>query len=727
MSPDVAVPTSGPAMAPPARPAARTDLRVALLGNPNTGKSTLFNALTGLRQRVANFPGVTVERLEGSYKVAGGGRATVLDLPGSYSLSARAPDEAIAIEVLLGRVAGVPAPDVIVIVVDAQHLERNLFLASQLLEMGRPVVVALNQYDAAQAAGIEIDVPALIGELGVTVIPTVATRGDGIEHLREAILKAPELPLPERRFALTDNAQRALAPLEALLRADGLSPSAAAMDALRLLAAPGIEPHLSRIPGIAAAIEDARQAVRAAGHDPHSLEAESRYGWIAGVIDRTVHQAPSRARRWSHRVDHIALHRFWGPVVFLAMMAIVFQSIFTWAAPFQDAIEGALGWVGGLVGGALPAGDLQSLLVDGVIGGVGSVLVFIPQIAFLFLFIAVLEDSGYMARAACVMDRIMRRVGLDGKSFIPLLSGYACAVPAIMATRTIEHRKDRLATIMVLPMMSCSARLPVYTLLIGAFVPSIAIAGFANLQGLTMLGMYLLGTLSALAAAAMLKRTVLRGPASPLLIELPAYRLPTLRGLATSVGHRVMAFVRRAGTIILALSIILWAGATYPRSEVPEGTPERVAQETQLANSALGRLGHGIEPLVRPLGYDWKIGVSIISSFAAREVFVSSMATIYGVGSGDDEATTTALSERLQGERNPITGALVYTPLVAIGLMVFYVFALMCASTVAVTFREVGGGKRGWGWAGFQFGYMLVIAYVAAWVVYQGGRAMGLG
>ena len=714
-------------MAPPAPPQSRTDIRVALLGNPNTGKSTLFNALTGMRQRVANFPGVTVERLEGTYRTIDGRKATVLDLPGSYSLSARAPDEAIAIEVLLGRVAGVPAPDVIVIVIDAQHLERNLFLASQLIEMGRPVVVALNQIDAAQAAGIEIDIPALIGELGVTVIPTVATRGDGIEHLREAIAKAASLPLPERRFVLTDGAEAALAPLEQLLREDGLSPSAAAMDALRLLAAPGVEPHLAGIPGIGGAIEGARQAMWAAGHDPQSLEAEARYAWIAGVVDRTVDQAPSRARTWSHRVDQVALHRVWGPVVFLAMMALVFQSIFTWAAPFQDAIEGALGWIGQQVGRTLPEGDLQSLIVDGVIGGVGSVLVFIPQIAFLFLFIAVLEDSGYMARAACVMDRIMRRVGLDGKSFIPLLSGYACAVPAIMATRTIEHRKDRLATIMVLPMMSCSARLPVYTLLIGAFVPSIAIAGFANLQGLTMLGMYLLGTISALVAAAMLKRTVLRGPASPLLIELPAYRMPTLRGLATSVGHRVMAFVRRAGTIILALSIILWAGATYPRTDVPEGTTQEAAQELQLANSTLGRLGHAIEPVVRPLGYDWKIGVSIISSFAAREVFVSSMATIYGVGAGDDEPTTSALSERLKGERDTRTGALVYTPLVAVGLMVFYVFALMCASTVAVTFREVGGGGQGWKWAGFQFGYMLVLAYVSAWIVYQGGRALGFG
>ena len=702
-------------------------LRVALIGNPNTGKSTLFNALTGMRQRVANFPGVTVERVEGTFRTRDGSAVSVLDLPGSYSLSARSPDEAIAIEVLIGGIADVSVPDVVVVVAEAQHLERNLFLASQVLELGLPVVLALNQIDVAQAEGIEVDFPALISELGVTVIPTVATRRDGIEHLRAAILAAPSLPLPTRRFTLSPAATRALAPLEECLRDAGLPPSVAAMDALRLLAVPGIEPHLANLPGLGAAIEEARRSVAAAGQNPSSLEAEARYQWIAGVVRRTIRRVRPRTPRWSDRLDQIVLHRVWGPVVFLALMGLVFQSIFTWATPFADGIEGALGWVGDRVGGVLPPGDLRSLIVDGVIGGVGSVLVFIPQIAFLFLFIAFLEDSGYMARAACVMDRVMRRVGLDGKSFIPLLSGYACAVPAIMATRTIEHRRDRLATIMVLPMMSCSARLPVYTLLIGAFVPSIAVAGIMNLQGLTMLGMYLLGTLSALAVAAMLKGTVLRGPASPLLIELPAYRMPTARGLLLSAGHRVMAFVRRAGTIILALSIVLWAGATYPRTEVPDDVSPAVAQEMQLANSALGRMGRAIEPIVRPLGYDWKIGVSIISSFAAREVFVSSMATIYGVGDGDETAQTTALSERLQSERDPATGRSVYTPLVAIGLMVFYVFALMCASTVAVTVRETGGGRSGWAWASFQFGYMLVLAYGAAWVVYQGGRALGFG
>jgi ferrous iron transport protein B len=375
----------------------------------------------------------------------------------------------------------------------------------------------------------------------------------------------------------------------------------------------------------------------------------------------------------------------------------------------------------------LPEGDLRSLLQDGVIAGVGSVLVFVPQIAILFLFIGFLEDSGYMARAAFVMDRLMRRVGLHGRSFIPMISGYACAVPAIMSTRVIEQPKDRLATIIVVPLMSCSARLPVYALLIGAFVPPIAVGGLFDLQGLTLLAMYLLGTVAALGMAAVFKRTLLRGPLRPMILELPPYRLPSWRGLTLSVTQRVLLFLRRAGSIILALSVVLWALATYPKARVPAGTPPAAASELQLEHSVLGRIGHAIEPAVRPLGYDWKIGVSMVSSFAAREVFVSTMATIYGVGGEEGDAQTAALRERLRREREPRTGRLVYTPLVAVGLMVFYVFAMMCMSTSTITARETGGGRLGWSWAGFQFAYMLALAYGAAWLVYHGGRALGFG
>ncbi|AHG90094.1 ferrous iron transport protein B [Gemmatirosa kalamazoonensis] len=712
-----------PLVAPAATPAV---LRVALVGNPNTGKSTLFNALTGLRQKVGNFAGVTVERHEGSYRGSDGTRVSVLDLPGSYSLSAGSPDEAIALEVLLGRGRDTPLPDVIVCVADAQHLERNLFFTSQLLELGRPVVLALNQMDAAEAAGIRIDVPELIHELGVTVIPTVAKRGEGVERLKLAISRATSLPRPQRLFAMPPAAADALAPVTAVLEAAGFDPMPAAMEALRLLAVTRPESHLAAATDLRPRLEAARDQLRRAGHAPERLEAELRYDWIGGVLSRVVTRAERRARTASDRIDAVVLHRVWGWVIFLALMAVVFQSIFTWATPVQDAIEGAISWLGQTLGSGLPAGDLRSLVVDGVIAGVGSVLVFLPQIALLFLFIGLLEDSGYMARAAFLMDALMRRVGLHGKSFIPMLSGYACAVPGIMAARTVENPEDRLATIMVVPLMSCSARLPVYTLLIGAFVPATALlGGILSLQGLTMLAMYLLGTVTALGVAALFKRTLLRGPMRPMILELPPYRWPSARNLLIGVTGRAKLFLRKAGTVILALSVVLWALATYPRATPNPGLAPEVQQEQALEHSALGRIGHLIEPAVRPLGFDWKIGVSIGASFAAREVFVSTMGTIYGVGEAGNDVT--ALRAKLRDERDPRTGQAAYTPLVAVALMVFYVYALMCMSTVAVTVRETGGGREGWRWAAIQFAYMLALAYGAALLVYQGGRLLGLG
>jgi len=698
-------------------------LHVALAGNPNTGKSTLFNALTGMRQRVGNYSGVTVERVEGRYRDAEGRPVSVLDLPGTYSLSASSPDEEIALSVLVGRAEGVDTPDVVVIVVDAQNLERNLFLASQVLELGIPAVVALNQVDAALAAGIRIDPVELTLEVGAPVVATVATRGEGLDLLKQAVNRAAALPPATRQFELPDEAAQALAPVEACLARGGFNPSAAAMEALRLLAVTQIGPHLAAVPGLAAAVEKARARVEVAGLTPRSLEAEARYGWIAGVVERTTERTHTGKKTLTERVDAVALHRVWGPVIFVLLMALVFQSIFTWAEPLIGWVEGLFNLLGGSVGAALPQGDLRSLLVDGVIAGVGSVLVFLPQIFILFLFIGILEDSGYMARAAFIMDRFMRSVGLHGRSFIPLLSGYACAVPGVMSTRVIENPKDRLATIMVLPLMSCSARIPVYTLLIGAFIPPVAVAGIFNLQGVTLLVMYLLGTLTALAMAAVFKKTLLKGRARPLIMELPPYRLPSVRSLALSVGHRSSMFLRKAGTVILSLSIVLWALATYPKTKPVPGTPAEAAQEQQLAHSALGRMGHVIEPAVRPLGYDWKIGVGIVSSLAAREVFVSTMGTIYGVGSADE--TSGALREKLQRERDPRTGLIAYTPLIAVGLMVFYVYAMMCMSTVAVVVRETGGGRTGVKWAAFQFAYMLALAYGAAFLVYRGGLLLG--
>jgi ferrous iron transport protein B len=552
-------------------------LRVALVGNPNTGKTTLFNALTGMRQRVANFAGVTVERVEGSYRGPDGCRVTVLDLPGSYSLSPHTPDEAIALDVLLGRAADVPLPEVVVVVVDAQNLERNLFLLSQLLELGRPLVVALNQADAAEADGVRIDVVELINELGVTVIPTVATKGHGIDRLRHAIARAQGLPRPARRFELPAPIATAIAPVEDALEREGLSRPQAALEALMLLAPASSEFRVpsskseamslaTRNSELGTLLYAARAKLSAAGFNPASLEAELRYQWITGVVDRTVTRASRHSRTTTDRVDAVLLHRVWGPLIFVAVMALMFQAIFSWAQPLMEGVEGILVGIGGAAGALLPPGDLRSLIVDGVIAGVGSVLVFLPQIAILFLFIGILEDSGYMARAALIMDRYMRRVGLHGRSFIPLISGYACAVPAIMSTRTIERPADRLATMMVVPLMSCSARLPVYTLLIGAFVPSVAVLGIFDLQGVTLLAMYLLGTITALGVAFVFRRTLLKGRVQPLILELPPYRIPSPRTLLTTVAHRASVFLRRAGTIILALSIVLWALASYPKA-----------------------------------------------------------------------------------------------------------------------------------------------------------------
>jgi ferrous iron transport protein B len=593
-----------------------------------------------------------------------------------------------------------------------------------VLELDIPVVVALNQFDIAQETGVAIDVPELIHELGVPIIPTVAKRGEGIEPLKRALFIAATLPAPKRRFALPEAAATALAPLERCLASDGLAPSAAAMEALRLLGSARTDAHLAKVPHLSECVAKAAESLRAAGFVPGRLESEVRYGWIAEVTGRTVKSRVNSGRTLSDRIDAVALHRVFGPMLFIVVMVLVFQAVFSWATPFMDAIDYVIAATGREIGSLLPAGDLRSLIVNGVFAGVGAVIKFLPQIAILFTAIGVLEHSGYMARAAYLMDRVMRRVGLHGKSFIPMLSGYACAVPGIMATRTIEDPKDRLATIMVVPLMSCSARLPVYTLLIGAFVPATSVIPGVTMQGVTMLIMYLLGTLAALGIAAIFKRTLLKGPVRPMILELPPFRWPSPKSLAVSVAQRCQLFLRRAGTVILSLSIVLWALATYPKAAVNATVPTAQQQEAQLEHSILGRIGHGIEPLVRPLGYDWKIGVSIAASFAAREVFVSTMGTIYGVGDANDDS---ALQTRLVAERNPVTGKRAYSTLVAIGLMVFYVFALMCMSTIAVTVREAGGGRLGWSWAALQFGYMLGLAYGAAWIVYAAGTALGWG
>lgn len=638
---------AAPSVPKPTKPKSAIPRLVALAGNPNCGKSTIFNALTGLRQKVANYPGVTVEKKTGRFTGLHGEPMEALDLPGSYSLRAHSPDEAISRDVLLGQRGDTRRPDVIVSVLDAGNLDRNLYLTSQLLELGLPVIVALNMVDVAESKGVRIDAAALEEELGVPVISLVASAGSGIVQLKAALSKR-EIVLPAAR---------------------------------------------PRVYGDTAA------------------GIEARYQWIHEVCDRAVHAPGAPAQTLSDRIDAVLTHRLWGWMFFFAVMALIFYSIFAIASWPMDWIEWGTAASGQWLGAHLPAGDLRSLLADGVVAGIGGVVVFLPQILILFFFLGLLEDSGYMARAAFIMDRVMARVGLHGKSFIPLLSSFACAIPGVMAARTIEHRRDRLATIMIVPLMSCSARLPVYTLMIAILLPKNS--GGAWTKAGIMLAMYSVGVAAAFVVAWLFKRMLFRGEKPMLLLEMPPYHMPSLRTLALRMSERAGIFLTQAGTVILALSIVLWALATYPKPADPAASPSEA-----LAHSAAGWLGHAIEPVIQPLGFDWKIGIGLVASFAAREVFVGTMAIVHNVGDGDGETET--LRNALRSEKRP-DGSLVYTPLVCIGLMVFYALAMQCMSTLAVVRRETNS----WRWPLFQFAYMTALAYSASLIVYQGGRLLG--
>jgi len=719
---------------------------VILTGNPNSGKTTLFNALTGLRAKVGNYAGVTVERKEG--KLLGAppkADIRVLDLPGTYSLSPNSLDEQISRDVLLNRLPELPPPDLIVVVVDASNLQRNLYYATQVVELGHPTLIALNMVDVAEVNGQRIDEAKLAGALGVPVFPIVASTGAGVPELRAKIIATIQ-SVPEVRPKL-------FCQLPGLFRieATGLSNLLAetfqerrlqaTAEALLLLSnekalASSKEHYPQKIQDAVAA---ARKRLETHGIDWRGAPIEWRYARIAEIQQAVTAELAPPGETFSDKLDRVLTHKIWGTLIFIGIMTLMFQSIFTFAQVPMDALQAAVDWLGGVVGKLIPSGDLNSLLVNGVIAGVGAVIVFLPQILLLFLFIGFLEDTGYMARAAFLMDRLMSKVGLHGKSFIPMLSSYACAIPGIMATRTIEAPKDRLVTILVAPLMSCSARLPVYTLLIAACIPDIKILGWLKLQGLTMLAMYLLGTVVALLMAWLFKKTLLKGETPMLIMELPSYKRPLLRVVLRHMWDRSRLFLRRAGTVILGVNILLWFLATYPRTENGvmgkgnDGVMEKqIARDAnspssaelageQLRNSFAGRMGRAIEPVIAPLGFDWKMGIGIISSFAAREVFVSTMSTVYNVGSGDEsESGKKALVQTLRVQTRP-DGSPLYTPLLAITLMVFYVFALQCASTVAVVRRETNS----WKWPLFQWLYMGVLAWVLAFVTYQGGRWPG--
>ena len=688
----------------------------ALVGNPNSGKSTLFNALTGLRQKVGNYPGVTVEKKIGECFSQHGKVLRVIDLPGAYSLAARSPDEAIMRDVLLGRRTDTPRPDRIICIVDATNLERNLYLVHQILDLGRPVILVLNMMDLARESGLDIRVARLEHELGIPVIPCEAVHGKGLLELKLAMSRQDPL-LSRHRWDVPAPIAGAVSELQAsLVENDRRQPLIARAEALLLLTdqdplrVAGSAPYSERTANI---LGNWKKKWEAAAIDWSGTLVNSRYEAIGKLCEEIVRRNERRGPSSSDRIDAIVVHPVWGWLTLVAIMATIFLSIFLLAQYPMDWIDGRMSALAGWVKASMPAGDLRDLITDGAISGVGGVVIFLPQILILFFFIGLLENTGYMARAAFIMDRLMSSVGLNGKSFIPLLSSHACAIPGIMATRTIENPKDRLVTILVAPFMSCSARLPVYLLMIAALVPNGVVP--LGTKVLLMFLMYALGIGGAVAFAWLFKRTLLKGAPPLMIMELPPYRLPVFVDVLRHMVERALMFLRRAGTIILGISILLWFLSSYPK---PDG--EFSAQQ-QVEHSFAGVAGRTLEPLIKPLGFDWRIGIGLISSFAAREVFVSSMGVVFGVENSDDEDTT-PLREALVQAHWP-DGRALFTPLVCFTLMIFYVFAMQCMSTVAIVKRETNS----WRWPLFQLAFMTGTAYVLALVAYQGGRLLGFG
>lgn len=695
----------------------------AVVGNPNCGKTTLFNALTGLRQKVANYPGVTVEKKSGQFIGQHGEKITLLDLPGSYSLGAHAPDERITRDVLLDLRQDTPRPERILCVVDASHLERNLYFITQVLELGLPTIVALNMIDVAKAQGTPVSAERLSEELGVPVIPVQATRRETLLPLRLALSRAEiarSAWTPEFPAAWTRAADKVAACWPGQVRDDGRGPRdpQARMKASILLAASETETaslanELGAGPALSATIGQRPTLDRELPEWRETVVAQ-RYDQIGKLCHAAQGGMTAMSDKLTQRLDDLLTHKAWGWLVFLGMMVLMFVSIFTIASYPMDWIEAGFGQLSGAVQEAMPPGDLRDLLTDGVIAGVGGVVVFLPQILVLFFFIGLLEDTGYMARAAFLMDRVMSRVGLHGKSFIPLLSSYACAIPGIMSTRTIENPKDRLVTILVAPLMSCSARLPVYALMIAALLPSESVWG----KGAVMMGLYLLGTAAALFFAWLFKKTILRSESPIFLMELPPYRIPSLRQIASQMFQRAGLFLKRAGTVILGIAIILWFLATFPKMETREGAPEPTKTE-QLQHSFAGRIGQAIEPVLAPLGMDWKIGIGLVAAQAAREVFVGTMSIVYNVEGGEDQEDG-ALVKTLRDQKRP-DGTDVFTPLTCLSILVFFVLSMQCVSTLAVVRRETNSLR----WPLFQFCYMTGAAWIASFLIYQGGRLLG--
>lgn len=695
-------------------------LKIAFVGNPNSGKSSLFNHFTGLNQKIGNFPGVTVEKRIGVASLSENLGAEIMDLPGIYSLYPRSLDERIVTEILLNHKSD-SCPDKIVVVADATNLKRSLLLLTQVIDIGLPTVLALNMMDLVARAGISYDINKLSQRLGVPVIPINARRGTGLDELKRVLREPLEIP-SINIFNVYEEAKGAVKSLRAQLQLDN------DYEAYQILQQPTALSFLSK--------EDHRMIQQiSAQHDffPgkfQGAETIHRYTFIQNLLDEvTLKTSDESWKRYNSKLDKILVHKVFGYVIFFGILFLIFQSIFAWASVPMDWIDGLFASFSNFVGTALPDGPLTRLLAEGIIPGIGGIVIFVPQIAILFAFIAILEETGYMARVVFLMDKIMRKFGLNGKSVVPLMSGVACAIPAIMATRTIDNWKERTITIFVTPLMSCSARLPVFTILIALIVPEDASFGFFNLQGLTLMGLYLLGFAAAMLSALVMKYIIQVKERSYLLMELPAYRWPKWTNVGLTIVEKTKSFVLEAGKVIIAISVVLWVLASYGPGDKLENAKQYVLEESanlrlteqgledriaayKLENSYAGIVGKAIEPVIRPLGFDWKIGIALITSFAAREVFVGTMATIYSIGSTEDETT---IKVRMQEEINPETGGPRFTPAVGFSLLVFYTFAMQCMSTLAVVYRETNG----WKWPMLQLIYMSVLAYVSSFVVFQ--------
>jgi ferrous iron transport protein B len=699
----------------------KADIRVALVGNPNTGKSTLFNALTGLNQKIGNFPGVTVDKKIGYSQLPDGRKAEIIDLPGTYSLYPKSKDESIVFSVLAEKETEL-TPNLVVVILDATNLKRNLLLYTQVADLKIPVIIALNMIDLSKKSGITIDIDLLAKKLGVPIVPVSARKLEGIAELKTAISFANKFALQQDSIDVNAIAPELIESISQEIKTDN------PYFALQLA-------HQHETLAFLTPAESDRIEELEKEHSFHSQKAQAtetiaRYSYINDVLYDTV-KTPVTAHDETHsnKIDKILTHKVFGFIIFLGILLFMFQAIFSWSAYPMSLIEDLFVWIQGGLRNILPVGPLTNLLIDGVVAGLSGVMVFIPQIAILFAFISILEDTGYMSRVTFMMDKIMRKVGLNGKSVVPLIGGFACAVPSIMSTRTIENWKDRMITIMVTPLVTCSARLPVYTLLIALVVPNRNIWWLFNLQGLALTGMYLLSLVSAIVVAYVMKYILKSRERGYFIMELPVYRMPRWNNVLFSMYERAKTFVLEAGKVIIAVSIILWVLSSYgpgnrfekieqkyqqsqyTKTIKPDELNRMVSSE-KLENSYAGVLGHVIEPVIKPLGFDWKIGIALITSFAAREVFVGTMATIYSV---DGDATRIeSVQEKMRNAKNP-QGQPVFSLAVAFSLMMFYAFAMQCASTVAVVYRET----KDWRWPAAQFAYMTVLAYAAAFISYN--------